>query len=222
MRLVALVVLGVAAATAWAFRLEAAGTWQFWVGVGVPYAVLGGVALYKMWDDGTLLDLLRPRWGDLSIGFLTAALLIGGSFVARSWLAPAGTPRHLWFLRIYAQLGDPEAIQRSAMLTILLLAISALEEIVWRGLVLGILEERLGSRRAWPLAALLYGLAATPSLFVLGVPGARVNPLLVTAALGCGLVWSFTRQLTKRLPPVIFSHIAFSYFVIVQFRWPGM
>ncbi len=56
---------------------------RFDQGIGLPYAVLAAVALYKMWDDGTLLDYLVPKWGDLSIG-LTAALLLLCSFAARS------------------------------------------------------------------------------------------------------------------------------------------
>jgi membrane protease YdiL (CAAX protease family) len=53
-------------------------------------------------------------------------------------------------------------------------------------------------------------------------PVAGPNPLLVIGALGCGIVWTYTALLTKRLPPVIFSHIAFTYFSAAQFRIPGM
>ena len=222
MRRVALAVLLVGAATAWAFRLDVAGTWKLWAAIGGTYAVLGVVAVHKLWDDGTLLDRLKPKWGDISIGVVTAAGLIFATWLARTWLTPAGTPRQLWYLRIYAQLGDPETIQRSVVLTTVLFAIAALEELVWRGMVLGELEEKLGTRRAWPAAALLYGLALVPTMVTLAVPGAGPNPLLVIAGIGCGLVWSFTTMLTKRLPPVIISHVAFAYFTIVQFRWPGM
>lgn len=222
MRRVVLTVLVVAAASAWAFRLDVGGTWKFWAAIGGAYVVLGAVAVHKLWNDGTLLDRLKPKWGDISIGVVTSALLIFASWLARSWLTPAGTPRHLWYLRIYAQLGDPEAIQRSIVLTLTLFGIAALEELVWRGMVLDELEEKLGTRRAWPAAALLYGLALLPTMVTLSAPGAGPNPLLLIAGIGCGIVWSFTAMLTKRLPPVIISHVAFAYFTIVQFRWPGM
>lgn len=221
MRSVAVVVLAVAAASAYAFRLDVAGSWKCWAVLGATYAVLGAYSLWRMWDDGTLLDRLRPRWGDLSVGALTAMVLLFASWAARAVLAPFGTPRHLWILRIYAQLGDPEAIQRSVALTSVVLLIPVLEEVVWRGHVLAVLEERLGSRRAWPIAALLYGLAVGPSVIALAVPGAGPNPLVVLATLGSGLVWAFTAMLMRRLPPVIFSHVAFLYFSVVQFRWPG-
>ena len=222
MRLAALAVVLVAAANAWCFRLEAAGTWSFWLGLTLPYLALASLALYRMWDDGTLLDKLKPRWGDLSIGAVTAAVLLMASWAARAALAPVGTPRFLWLLRVYAQVGNPETIQRSALYSSLVLLIPVLEELTWRGMVQDALEERFGPRRGWPFAALAYALAHTPTLIVLTAPGAGPNPLLVTAALGTGLVWGFTARLSGRLPPVIFSHVAFTYFTAVQFRLPGM
>ena len=53
-------------------------------------------------------------------------------------------------------------------------------------------------------------------------PTAGPNPLLVVAALGCGLFWSFTASILGRLPPVIISHMVFTYFVSVQFHPPGL
>lgn len=222
MRPILLVVLAVALANAFAFRLDVAGSWKFWAGLGLPYAALAAFALYKLWDDGTLLDVLRPRWGDFSIGFVTAAVLLAGSWAARSVLVPTGTPRHLWFLRVYAQVGDADTVQRSLVLTLVLLGIALCEELTWRGFVLPAAEERFGPRSGWLVAALAYALAHLPTVFTLVDPVAGPNPLLLIAALGAGLVWTFTAKMTRRLPPVIVSHLAFSYFSVVQFRWPGM
>jgi membrane protease YdiL (CAAX protease family) len=221
MRGVAIVFLIVASVHAYAMRLDFAGRWQMWAIVCGAYAVLTLYSLWRLWDDGTLLERLRPRWGDLSVGAITAMLLLFGSWGARAVLAPMESPRHQWILRIYAQLGDPEVIQRSVLYTFAVLAIPLMEEIVWRGFVLTELEERFGTRRAWPLAALLYALAIAPSAVALAAAPAGPNPLLAVAALGCGLVWSFTAMMMKRLPPVMFSHMAFTYFTAVQFRWPG-
>lgn len=208
------------AAMAFAFRLELAGTIWFWVALGVPYLALAALALYKLWDEGTLVDVLAPRWGDLSIGVLTGALLLAASIGARAVLAPAGSTRLGWLLRIYAQLGDSDVVQRSVLYTSLLLLIVVCEELVWRSMVLDELTQRFGSRRAWPLAALLYGLTALPTLVTLRDPIAGYNPLLFTAALGCGIVWSFLASLKGRLVPVIIAHGVFTYFSLVQFRWP--
>jgi membrane protease YdiL (CAAX protease family) len=146
--------------------------------------------------------------------------LLLSSFGARAVLAPAGSTRQAWLLRIYAQIGDPDVVQRSALYTALLLFIVLCEELVWRSMVLDELSERFGARRGWPLAALCYGVTALPTLYTMRVPIAGLNPLLFTAAIGCGIVWSFLASIKGRLLPVIVAHGVFTYFSLVQFRWP--
>jgi uncharacterized protein len=211
----------ISTAMAFAFRPELAGTPMFWAALGIPYAALAALALYKLWDEGVLVDVLSPRWGDLSVGFLTAAVLLLASWGARALLAPVDSSRLAWLFRIYAQIGDPDVVQRSVVYTGLLLLIVVCEELVWRSLVLDELTQRFGSRRAWPLAALCYGLSALPTMYTLRDPDAGYNPLLVTAALGCGIVWTFLSSIKGRLVPVIIAHGAFTYFSLVQFRWPA-
>jgi membrane protease YdiL (CAAX protease family) len=222
MRFSLLSVLAIGLANAYAFRPQHAGTWKFWIALAIPYLALAALGVYRMYDDGTLVDRLKPRWGDLSIGAITAAVLLMASWAGRALLAPSDSPRHAWLLRVYLQIGPTEALQRSIALTTFVLVIPVLEELTWRGLVLNELEEKVGSRRAWPLAAILYAVAHVPTIFALADPVAGPNPLLAFAALGCGLVWGFAASMTKHLPPVIFSHMVFTYFSAVQFRWPGM
>jgi hypothetical protein len=222
MRLVAFVFVVTAAVLGFAFRPELAGTMTFWIALVGAYGAMGALAVYRLWNDGTLLDVLKPKWGDLSMGAVVAAVLLVASWAARSVVVPAGTPRQGWLLRVYLQLGDAEQVQRSALLTMAILIIPVLDELAWRGLVLPVVSERFGTRRGWPIATLLYGLAAVPTAFGLADPQAGLNPLLVMAAVGCGLFWSFMAMMVGRLPPVIISHAAFSYFSIAQFRWPGM
>jgi membrane protease YdiL (CAAX protease family) len=208
------------ATMAFAFRLELAGSPLFWVALGLPYLALAGLALHKLWSEGALLDVLSPRWGDFSLGFLTAAVLLLASVGARALLAPAGSTRLGWLFRIYAQIGDPDVVQRSFIYTGVLLLIVICEELVWRSMVLDELTERFGTRRAWPIAALCYAVTTLPTLYTLRDQFAGLNPLLVTAALGCGIVWSFLARLKGRLVPVIIAHGVFTYFSLVQFRWP--
>jgi uncharacterized protein len=221
MKLTLLTVTLITAAMALAFRLEVAATPQFWLFLGVPYLVLAVIALRKLWDEGALLDVLTPRWGDLSLGFVTATLLLLASWGARAVLAPAGSTRLAWLFRIYAQVGNTDAIQRSVPYTIALFGIVICEELVWRSMVLDELTQRFGTRRAWPLSALCYGVTALPTLYTLRDPVAGYNPLLVTAALGCGIVWSFLARLKGRLLPALIAHGVFTYFSLVQFRWPS-
>ncbi|HEY4102311.1 MAG TPA: CPBP family intramembrane glutamic endopeptidase [Polyangiaceae bacterium] len=210
------------AGMAYSFSEAAAGQPKFWLGLTLPYVVLLALALHKMWQDRTLVDLLTPRWGDLSIGAVSMIVLLFASWAARRVLTPAGTARQAWLFRIYLQLGNPEHLQRSTAYTLLILAVCAAEEIVWRGMVLGDLTERFGRRAALPLSALAYGASMLPTLWLLRDPDAGLNPLLITAAVGCGLIWSFLAAQFGRLAPVIISHMAFTYFTIVQFRLPGM
>lgn len=209
------------AAMGFAFRPELSGTPWFWAALGIPYLLLAALALYKLWDEGTLVDVLAPRWGDFSLGFLTAAVLLLASWGARAVLAPADSPRLAWLYRIYMQVGDPDVLQRSFAYTAAVLLIVISEELVWRSLVLTELTQRFGTRRAWPLAALGYGLTTLPTLYTLRDPAAGWNPLLLTAALGCGIVWSFLASIKGRLVPVIIAHGVFTYFSLVQFRWPS-
>lgn len=208
--------------TFYAFRASSADSFHFWLGVALPYLVLTAIALHQMWDEGTLVERLTPRWGDLSIGAVSMIVLLFASWAARRVLTPAGTPNQAWLFRVYLQPGNPEHLQRSTFYTLLILLICVAEEIVWRGMVLGELTQRLGRRRALPLSALLYGAAVAPTLWLLRDPVAGLNPLLVTAAVGCGLVWSFLAAQLGRLAPVAISHMAFTYFTLVQFRIPGL
>jgi membrane protease YdiL (CAAX protease family) len=210
------------AGMAFSFSEARAGSPWFWLGVSVPYLLLTALALHKMWDEGTLLDLLTPRWGDLSIGAVSMMGLLLASWAARKILSPVGNPRQAWLFRIYLQLGDPEHLQRSTAYTLLILAICVAEEVVWRGMVLGDLTQRFGRRAALPLSALAYGCATLPTLWLLRDPIAGPNPLFITAAVGCGLVWSFLAAQLGRLTPVMISHMGFTYFTIVQFHLPGL
>ena len=222
MKRVAVVVVATTAAIGFALRHDLAGSKTMYLVIAAVYAVLAGWALYEMWDDGTLLDRLSPRWGDLSLGVVVAGVLFAGSWVGRSLIAASGTPGQAWLFHIYLQLGNPANIERSLVITVLLLLVPLLEEIVWRGMVLSHLTQKFGQRRAWPLAALLYAVSVSPTIFTLADPVAGKNPLLFVAALGCGIFWSFLASVTNRLPPVIISHIAFTYFSVTQFRAPGL
>ena len=212
-----------AGASAFALRPALAGTTTMWLVVGVPYLLLGAYALRDLWSLDSLVERIKPRWGDLTIGILIAAVLMLGAWTTtRGLLHPPGNDRQAWLWHIYLQLGPSDAIQHSAVLTAVILGIAALEEIVWRGMVLSHLEIRFGQRRGWLLCTLLYAASTVPSIFTLSDPVAGPNPLLVVAALGCGLFWSFAASLQKRLPPVAISHMVFTYFMTVQFRPPGL
>jgi len=210
----------VAATYVAAFRLELGGTPTFYWLFGLPHLALAALALQGFSRDGTLRARLMPHWGDLSLGALPGIGLLMASWGARAVLLPTGTARQAWLLRLYLVLGDPETLQHSVFLTGALVVIVLCEELVWRGMVLDELTERFGTRRGWVLATLGYALAALPTAYSLRDPIAGPNPLLVIAAFGCGLIWTFLAARTGRLLPSVVSHLVFTYFSAVQFRWP--
>ena len=218
MLIAAAAVLLVAAAMGLAMRLASAGTALVLLVPAVPYVVLTCLALLRMKRQGTLSDTLRPRSGDLTFGALVAVMLFFGALAGRMFLATHGSVREAWIVRIYLQVGDPEILQRHMLvLSLAVGAVAILEEVSWRGFVYPVLEERFGTRRAWPATAVLYAAAHIPTMFVLSDPFAGPNPLIVLAALGCGLVWGLLVARMGRLPVAIVSHALFTWAVVLQF-----
>jgi CAAX protease family protein len=185
---------------------------------GVPYTLLTILAVARMRKDGTLSEKLRPRSGDLTFGAIVTVMLFFGALAGRMFLAPHGSVREAWIMRIYLQVGDPEMLQHNVIVVSLAVcAVAALEEVSWRGFVYSALEERLGTRRAFPATAVLYSAAHLPTMVLLRDPFAGPNPLVMLAALGCGLVWGLVVARTGRLPVAIISHVLFTWGVVLQF-----
>jgi membrane protease YdiL (CAAX protease family) len=186
--------------------------------LALPYAVLAVLSILYFRREGTLVEKLRPKPGDLTFGALVTVMLFFGAIAGRKFLAPHGSVREAWVVRVYLQIGDPELMQQRVLgASLAIAAVAILEEIAWRGLIYSLVEERLGTRRAWPVTAVLYALAHIPTIILLRDPYAGPNPLVVLAALGCGLVWGLIVARTGRLPVAIFSHALFTWCVAVQF-----
>jgi membrane protease YdiL (CAAX protease family) len=179
-----------------------------WLPLLVGYTLLTGFALVQIRKQGRLGECFALKGGDLSVGILLGMLLLAVGWLVKSRLVPEGSPREGWLFQIFLFAGPLHGTTK----TLALLAMVAMEEIVWRGFVAHNLSQALGTRRALPLAALLYALALLPTAWTLADPQAGLNPLLILAALGCGIVWTFLALRNKRLFPVWASHAVFSYF----------
>jgi membrane protease YdiL (CAAX protease family) len=186
--------------------------------LGLPYLVLSVLGILYLRREGTLGDKLRPKAGDLTFGALVTVMLFFGAIAGRKFFAPHGSVREAWVMRVYLQIGDPEFLQQRVLAVSIAVAVVALlEELAWRGLIYALVEERFGTRRAWPMTAALYAGAHLPTVLLLSDPYAGPNPLIVIAALGCGLVWGLIVARTGRLPVAMFSHALFTWCVAVQF-----
>lgn len=220
--LLAVVVLVVGLATFFGFQPERAGHVSFFVLLGAPNLALALFGLWRARRDGVLASWFSVRGGDFSIGFVTAGATFAAAWAFAKAFIPAASPREAWLARIYLQLGDPALVRAHVVLAVFaLVVIAACEEIIWRGLVVALLEERVGSRRAWLYSTVLYAVAHLPAAFALRDVTAGLNPLLPVAAIGCGLVWSFLGRRLGRLTPGIFAHGLFLWALVVLFRLWG-
>jgi uncharacterized protein len=217
------IVIAIAIASHFAFDSSREGKISVFVIMALPTVALAAVGIGKAHYDGVLRDWLTPKGGDFTRGFGGAALVFGGAYAFTKVIAPLpGSPHARWFIRFYVQLGEPADLRKNVTLVVLAIVIvSIAEEILWRGLVTTLLEERFGSRYAWIFAAVLYALAHVPTMWALRDPTVGMNPLIVLAALGAGLVWGFFAKRWGRLFPGIFSHILFDWTVVMMFRLWG-
>ncbi len=227
------IVLAIAIGAHQAFQLARAGQPSFVLWIGVPtigLAIAGAVrahrdgALYRRgsFDEGGGKGWLNVRSGDFTRGFVAAAVLFGGAWAFTRAVMPVGNARESWIARLYLQIGDPTSLRKSVAVVVTgIIVMAVAEELVWRGLVTSLLEEKIGSRRAWVWAAVLYAVAHVPTVWALKDPVAGPNPVIVVAALGCGLVWGFMARRYERLLPSIFSHVLFDWTVLMMFRLWG-
>jgi membrane protease YdiL (CAAX protease family) len=216
------IVLIIGGAAHFAFDVNRAGTPSFFLCMGVPTLVLALLGVVRAKHDGVLGRWLSVRSGDFTRGFAGAAVLFGAAYAFTKVVTPADSPRASWLARVYLQLGDPSTLRKSVALVVpAIIVLSVLEEILWRGLVVALLEELVGSRRAWVWAAVVYALAHTPTVWALRDPVAGLNPLVIVAALGAGLVWGGMARRFDRLLPGMFSHVLFDWTVVMMFRLWG-
>ncbi|MBK9262402.1 MAG: CPBP family intramembrane metalloprotease [Polyangiaceae bacterium] len=178
--------------------------------LGCVYGVLAGYTVHRLRRRGELDDQLRPRAGDLSIGALVAALLYAVAMAVHLILTSPPSPRAAWIMQVYAALGDPASEYRH-IVGGFVFVVAALEELVWRGLVMRVLTERFGWLRSWLLQAALFGVAHVPTMILLGNARVGPNPLLVAAGVAYSLVWGRLAMRTDRLAPALFAHALFTW-----------
>jgi membrane protease YdiL (CAAX protease family) len=201
-----------------AFDPARAGQPAMLASIGALYALLTIVALVRLHRRGELAARFRPVSGDMTFGAVTAGLLYGAGRIVAMLLAGHGSPREAWIVRLYLQIGDVDAAGRG-LVGASVFAVAALEEIVWRGLVMRTLCDALGARRGLVYSSLLFALAHVPTAYLLRDPTAGPNPLVVVAALGCSLVWGALVLRTGRLLPALLAHALFSWSIIEFPMW---
>lgn len=223
-RVVMLVALTAAASwgISWGFDPARAGQPSALEGLGATYAVLTVCALAYGFRTSQLKKWLLPRFGDLSVGFFAALGLFGCAFGFVKLITLHHSPRAAWMAHLYLQLGDPRPLRHHQAWVGVGLAVAAtMEEVVWRGWAKSMLDNLVGLRAGWIAAAVLYALAHVPTLWALSDSSVGLNPVVVIAALGAGLVWSGMARVFGRLWPGIVCHALFDWAVLMMFRLWG-
>jgi uncharacterized protein len=196
-----------------AFDPRRAGTPAMLIAIGLFYALIGAFAIRRLDQRGELRSRFRPASGDFALGAVVAGALYGAAHVVEQTIAAHGSIHEAWIMRLYLQIGDPNA-PGHVLVGGAVFLVAALEELMWRGLVMRTLEAVYGARRALVVTSLLFATAHSPTLYLLGDPTAGPNPLIVLAALGCGTVWGLVYLRTSRLVPALFAHALFSWAVV--------
>jgi len=113
---VAVSVLATAVASYFAFQPSSSGGVMFWLLAGGPTVLLAGIAAAWAWREELLREWLAPRWGDFSRGVACAVLLFGVAYAFSRIVTPVGSPREVWLVSLYGQIGDPRVLQSHARL----------------------------------------------------------------------------------------------------------
>lgn len=214
---VALAVTVTAVASYVAFLPGFSGTIAFWALAGVPTLVLAVIAAVWAHREEYLAEWLGPKWGDFTRGLMGAVILFALAWAFVRFAVPVGSPRELWLVSLYGQIGDPRTLQKHAGEVGVAIGVIALaEEVLWRGAVTQVLAEKVGSRAAWLWAAALYALSYVPTAWALrGAAG--LDPVLVVAAFAGGLLWGGMARAFGRLAPAVLAHALFDWVVIMMF-----
>lgn len=160
--------------------------------LGIAVFLAGGAAARK---------LLQPR-----LLHVLAGAAAGGAMAAATYLLYPPLVRVAPFLggdlaHLYSAFRAPSR----AVVALALAPVVLGEELVWRGVVQTAAAGFTGPARGVALSAVLYALALAP----LG------SPVLVLAALACGLCWSALRAATGSLVPPLVAHLVWDSVVLL-------
>jgi membrane protease YdiL (CAAX protease family) len=220
--LVLLAVVVTAGTSYGAFAPERSGTLSFWLLAVAPSVGLAVLAAVWANREELLAEWLTPQWGDATRGVFGGVVLFAAAWAFARAAMPVGSPREVWLVSLYGQVGDPRHLQAHAPAVAGgVIAAAIAEELVWRGMVTQLLAERVGSRVAWVWSAVLYAGAYAPTLWSLR-SSAGLNPVLVLAALAAGLLWGAMARAFGRLTPGVLAHALFDWAAVMMFPLWGM
>jgi len=189
----------------WLAAAASTGPLGIWVAIGGAATGLGAAVFF--FDPAEVRRMLRPSAPRLLVGIGAGFLMAVATYVLYPVVARLSPV-------IATDIGGLYASFRAlppVLASLVLLPVVAGEELVWRGAVQAELVRRTGPWRGVVLAALAYALAHAP----LG------SPLLVAAALLCGLTWGALRLVTGSLLPSLLAHLLWDLLVFLSVPLDG-
>src|SRR5271165_5507041 len=103
---VAAAVVVTAVAAYFAFLPESSGTIAFWVLSAGPTLVLAGLGAAWANREDLLREGITPQWGDFTRGVFGAVVLYAVAWGFVRLVAPVGSPREIWLVSLYGEIGD--------------------------------------------------------------------------------------------------------------------
>ena len=179
---------------------------NFWVMLTFSTSFLSALAFVL---GHPLLSRRELTARNVFLGVMLAAVLYAVFFAGNQFLIlvsrlfPGLLPdRSGNIASVYANLGG---LSPALVGLLLFFPIGFGEEIFWRGFVQRRFKERWNGRSAFVLTTLLYTAIHLPT----------GNPVLILAALTCGLFWGGLYWATGSLVPVLVSHMLWDPFIFV-------
>lgn len=155
------------------------------------------------------------RWGECTLnhvitGFAAAAVLYGIFWFGHHILVLINEYTGLLPQRaenLNAIYANKENVSPSLVGLLLFFPIGFGEEVYWRGFVQRYFQGRWGKRTAFLVTVVLYT----------GVHVPTANPVMILAALVCGVFWGGLYVCTGSLIPVLISHMVWDPFIFIMF-----
>jgi membrane protease YdiL (CAAX protease family) len=188
------------AVLAWSFAAALAHRTGWWLSFGSVAILFGTLTLIR---DRAVRTRLIPNRRYILLGLAIGSFMIAATYVLAPVLESVPSLGFQRDLRaLYSSFRAP-----SPWAAVMLGPIVLGEEIIWRGLVQGSLEPRMGANWAAALSVAAYAIAYVPT----------GPPLLILVALACGTVWGTLRAVTGHLVPSLVSHALWDAVVLLVY-----
>ena len=189
----------------WLIAVASADALGLWIAVGGVGMVLGAVAL--VFDRASSREMLRPKLVFIALGAAVGGVMAAGTYALYRLLSMVAPFAARDTAHLYSAFRAPSSTIAAVALTPIILG----EELVWRNVVQSALTRRFGVWQGAILAAMAYALVLIPLR----------SPVMLMAALGCGLVWSGLRACTKSLVPALVAHLVWDAIVLIWLPLDG-